>query len=95
MHFRSKKLLNAARDQSCVMCGSHGTTVAAHANYVEYGKGRGIKAPDCLVAFLCSTCHYSLDQGPMSKAEKWEMWHRAFVRTIVRLFDQGIVQVRK
>lgn len=50
MSFRSKKLLDSARDQPCVLCGSKGTTVAAHANSVALGKGVGIKAPDYYTA---------------------------------------------
>jgi hypothetical protein len=53
MSYRSQKLLKAARDQACAICGSVGTTVAAHSNLVEHGKGIGIKAPDCLIAWLC------------------------------------------
>lgn len=96
MHFRSKKLLRSAEGQACVICGSVGTTVAAHANFVEYGKGKGIKCPDSLVAWLCAGCHFQLDSGNvMTKSEKWEMWHRAFARTVVKLFEQGIVEVKK
>jgi hypothetical protein len=72
-----------------------GTTVSAHANFVEYGKGRGIKAPDYFVAWLCYACHYNLDHGTIwSKQEKWEMWHRAYARTVEQWFKLGLVVVK-
>ena len=69
MHFRSKKLMRSAEGQSCVLCGVVGLTVAAHANYVEYGKGKGIKCPDCLICFVCDLCHALIDgrAGNLSK----------------------------
>ena len=95
MSFRSPKLLKAARDQACVLCGRTGTTVAAHCNMTEHGKGIGIKAPDCLVAFLCMDCHREIDSGyRFTRDEKREMWYRAFARTVVQWFEQNIVIVK-
>ena len=96
MSFRSPKLLKAARDQACVLCGSVGSTVAAHCNLTEHGKGVGIKCPDSLTAWLCSGCHALIDGrwGYLSKDEKREQWYRAFARTVVQLFEQGIVVVK-
>lgn len=96
MSFRSPKLLKAAKDQACVLCGRRGSTVSAHCNMTEHGKGIGIKAPDCLIAFLCTTCHSSIDghSGRLTRDEKREMWYRAFARTVVQWFEQGIVVVK-
>lgn len=95
MMFRSKKLLVACRELPCQHCGrSDGTVCAAHANWLQYGKGRSIKAHDCYVAALCSTCHAELDQGSkMDRAERLEMWRRAFERTIYELFQRGLITV--
>ena len=96
MTYRSPKLLKAAKDQECVLCGRIGSTVSAHCNMPEHGKGIGIKAPDCLVAWACAECHKMMDghAGRLSKEEKREMWYRAFARTVVQLFEQGIVIVK-
>ena len=62
--YRNRKLLDLARDQRCVMCHAEdGTVVAAHSNREEHGKGMGIKAHDCMSAWLCAMCHNHYDQG--------------------------------
>lgn len=95
MSYRSQKLLDAARDQACVICGSVGTTVPAHANSVALGKGTGIKAPDFYHAHMCSVCHdlYDGRRGTLTKEEKDGMWMTAYLRTVKRWFEQGIVKV--
>ena len=41
MTYRNKKLTELACGQSCVECGANdGTTVWAHSNLMEHGKGR-------------------------------------------------------
>lgn len=94
-HFRSKKLLDSAAGRSCVICGSLGTTVAAHANSVALGKGTGIKAPDFFAVHLCTVCHSLYDGriGKLTKREKEDLWHTAFVRTVARWFNEDIVTV--
>ena len=96
MSFRSPKLLASAEGQPCVICGQRGTTVAAHANRVSLGKGVGIKCPDMYVADLCVTCHAFVDgrSGKLTKAEKWDMWVTAYLRTVKRWFDEGVVVVK-
>lgn len=96
MSYRSRKLLDAARGQSCVLCGAVGTTVACHANSVALGKGTGIKAPDYFTAHFCQGCHdlYDGRKGKLTKEEKRDMWITGFIWTIKRLFDQGIVVVK-
>jgi hypothetical protein len=94
MRFRSKKLTDSAENQPCVLCGNTGTTVSAHANSVALGKGTGIKAPDYYTAWLCHKCHYDIDDSnKFSRKEKEEMWLRAYVRTVARWFELGIVRV--
>lgn len=95
MTFRSKALLDAARDApECMGCGKHndGTVVAAHSNRLTDGKGRGIKAADYRVAYLCHNCHSEIDQGAhMSRAERIEAWEEAHRKTIGWLFESGKV----
>jgi hypothetical protein len=97
MSYRNKKLLNAARDQACQLCGRNdGTTVAAHVRSVQLGSGTSIKAPDCLTAWLCHECHDGVDgrRGNLNKEERERIWFVAFAKTVVQWFEQGIVEVR-
>lgn len=97
MTFRSPKLLRSAHGQSCANCeANNGTTVAAHANSVAHGKGIGIKCPDFLAADLCDVCHALVDGrlGKLTKEEKWELWIKAYLKTVKRWFESGTVVVK-
>lgn len=95
MAFRNAKLLKLARDQGCVMCGAKdGTTVCAHSNMGEHGKGMGIKAHDGMTAWLCLECHFEYDQGGgMTKEERGEFIKTAICRTYMQLWNQGLIEV--
>lgn len=95
-HYRSRKLLDAARDcPQCMSCGkySDGTIVAAHSNQSQDGKGAGIKADDFRVAFVCMTCHTEIDQGGKPRHERIAQWEAAHRATIGYLFKSGVVKV--
>ncbi len=94
MTYRNAKLLRAAKDRACVLCASEGTTVAAHSNALEHGRGYGHKSPDFYVCYVCQTCHDTIDgrRGGLSRDEKREMWNRAFARTVAIWFEEGIVK---
>lgn len=92
--FRSRKLLDLARDQPCSLCGREdGTTVAAHANWSDYGKGAMRKADDCFIAFLCAPCHAVVDQGPDDYERKRFIWEQAHRNTMLSLWKQGRIKV--
>lgn len=82
-YVRSPKLLKAVRQLSCQSCGrDDGTIVPAHTNWGG-GKGRGIKADDNLIAALCYTCHYEVDQGSLlNKEQRKYLWVTAHYRTV-------------
>ena len=95
MNYRNKKLLEAARE--CPICcgcsrSNDGTVVAAHSNQLRDGKGRGLKAHDFRIAFLCHDCHNVVDCGPDSYESKLEFWEGAHRNTIAYLFLAGIVK---
>jgi len=100
-NFRSKKLTDSARDQSCTNCYTEDRTiVAAHSNWPEHGKGGSMKASDEFTADLCHKCHAWLDQGTgldptgtYDETEKKEMWRKAFDRTLHRRVLTGILKV--
>lgn len=94
---RFPKLLAAARDAPCAFCMKNdGTTVAAHVNSAALGKGTGIKAPDCLHARACQSCHdlYDGRKPGWSKEERCERFALAYMRTVLAWFQEGIVQVK-
>lgn len=91
--YRDKNLLALAKDQPCLLnltslClwDEGKTTVAAHSNLMEHGKGRGLKAEDCYTVWACFPCHHQLDQGKMEYEDK----ERAFWNAFQRQVDQWI-----
>lgn len=58
---RSQKRLNEIRKLPCIKCGSS-PSQAAHSNFGEHGKGKGIKADDKYTIPLCHSCHQWFDQ---------------------------------
>ena len=97
MNYRNRALLDLARDAPCMGCGKQdGTTVAAHSNWREHGKGMSVKAHDCFVAFLCFVCHAALDQGKeMSRDQRYETWLMAHFKTMLYLWQKELIGVRK
>ena len=86
-YVRSQKLLKLVAGLSCQSCGNG--VQADHSNWGG-GKGRGIKADDNLVAALCQTCHYEIDQGKdLSKEERQRKWVEAHIGTVLLLCRQG------
>jgi len=94
MTYVSQKLRKAAEGRPCVLCGSVGTTVAAHSNSLAHGRGFAHKCPDYYTAYLCQRCHDEVDGrvGGLSKEEKREKWLSAFVRTVAVWFEEGIIK---
>lgn len=81
-YVRDRKYLQRVAELPCQHCGVEGQTQAAHSNWAEHGKGRGIKASDEFTAALCYVCHAELDQGKnLSKAQRREMWSKAYEKT--------------
>ena len=98
MIYRNKKLLDFAKfSPCCFACGrfNDGTVVAAHSHQSRDGKGKGIKAHDFRVAYLCHDCHMEIDQGSrLSKAERVEAWEEAHRKTVEWWFLSGILGVK-
>ena len=100
--YESKKLTNSAKGKPCQNCGlENETTVSAHANWSEYGKGGGLKAHDWAIAWLCHDCHTWLDKpatlydatGLYLTTEAQDMWQSAHVKTLTILFNEGVLKV--
>jgi hypothetical protein len=97
MMYRNKKLLELANAiPTCTGCGAFNVDniVAAHSNQLRDGKGRGIKSHDFRIAYLCSTCHYTIDQGPtLSREERLEFFEEAMRKTHDWLWLNGHLKV--
>lgn len=78
-------------------CGKHndGTIVAAHSNQLRDGKGKGIKAHDFRIAYLCYGCHYEIDQGStLTKEQRQILWEEAHRKTIEWLFLNDHIKIK-
>lgn len=84
---RDKKYRDSAKDRSCMVCGSMGTTVLCHIN-IAGNFGRGLKASDDQSLFLCQGHHYAMDSStdradwilrniflPMRTRKYWDWKH--------------------
>jgi hypothetical protein len=88
--YRDADLLKLAQGQKCLLechpycLGDEGsTTVAAHSNQLIHGKGRGLKADDCMTVWACHRCHEYLDSGDfLSKKEKAKLFDNSWYRQV-------------
>ena len=94
--YRNNKLLKLAQQSPCQICGIEDETiVAAHSNQLRDGKGRGLKAHDYRIAYLCHQCHTTIDQSnKLTKQQKEYEWEEAHRKTIGWLFEKGFIDVR-
>lgn len=86
---RNPHVLAMARGKPCMFlwmfdCERSGgtTTVAAHENSHESGKGGARKADDHRSVWACMACHSAYDQGMAIAAEKKQAFARAMKRQI-------------
>ena len=90
MTYRDPDLLRLAQGEKCLLnCHPYclddegSTTVAAHSNQLIHGKGRGLKADDCMTVWACHRCHEYLDTGDyMSKQEKKKLFDKAWFKQV-------------
>lgn len=83
-------MMNVA-DLPCQNCYIEGQTQAAHSNWAEHGKGRGIKASDEYTAALCQTCHTELDSGTrLNKEQRRDLWQMAYQKTVNKLVEKNL-----
>lgn len=87
--YRDPDLLKLAQGQKCLLnvhpyCDDDfgDTVVACHSNELVHGKGRGIKADDCMSVWGCYKCHTWLDTGPASKKEKAKIFDTAWYKQV-------------
>ncbi|WP_033134631.1 DUF968 domain-containing protein [Acinetobacter sp. MN12] len=71
---RDAKRLAAIRKLPCIRCGLPAPSQAAHSNFGEHGKGKGIKADDRYTIPLCHSCHSDFDQYKTMGREESKEW---------------------
>lgn len=84
MNNRDKQRLERIRALSCCCgCGRSAPSDAAHSNFSEHGKGRGIKADDKYTIPLARPCHYAFDnyQMGMNRQESLEWFMQKWRET--------------
>ncbi|HAV5548726.1 MULTISPECIES: hypothetical protein [Acinetobacter] len=81
---RSTKRLNVIRALPCVRCG-YPHSQAAHSNFSEHGKGRGIKADDQYTIPLCAICHADFDQYKTMGREESKEWFAKMLKKTERM----------
>lgn len=70
---RDHKRLAAIRELPCIKCGQS-PSQAAHSNFGEHGKGKGIKADDKYTIPLCYICHRWFDGYFQLTREQSKEW---------------------
>jgi hypothetical protein len=95
---KATKIRKSARGEQCQVriygvCNHNpDTTVLAHLN----GGGMGMKQPDYLGAYACSSCHAWLDGGyaqkGYSRAQRDLAHMEAILRTLQRLFEKNLLK---
>ena len=65
MNNRNPKRLDAIRSLPCCQCGASPRSQAAHSNFGQHGKGKGVKADDRYTLPMCHKCHGRLDKYEM------------------------------
>ena len=98
---RMPKLRAAARGAECMMnvprvCNhDNTTTVLAHSNAANSGRGTGYKGNDWLAVSMCANCHSWYDQRstdfPVVKFRRQELFDEAWVRQVRWWLEQGLL----
>jgi len=98
--YRNKKITLSARGEDCELqfdgcINDTETTMWVHSDYLEDGKGRGIKADDIFGCVGCHHCH-SIYSGVIPSIychdELRDRFHMAMKRSIRKLLDRGIIK---
>lgn len=98
MNYRNRALLDLAYQLECTaqipgVC-EGGPGEPMHSNQARHGKGGALKAHDVFFASGCRACHRELDQGhKFNREEKFAIWQTAHERTMLQIFDLGLVKV--
>lgn len=97
--YKSKRLTDLARHVPCMFVFAHkcvGDRMACHANWLQWGKAVGMKAPDWAWASGCLTAHDAID-NKLNKTLSMEVreaeWMMAYVSTWNYIYENRLVRV--
>lgn len=91
------KVLEHARGQDCTVrhwqqCNNR-NVVAAHYNWADGGKGKGVKTHDFFTCFACEGCHSWMDNAAAASVDERKLWwHRGHLRTLYILVRDGVLK---
>jgi hypothetical protein len=99
--YENRRLLDLAHTAPCFACFPHQCTqhlgcVPAHANWLAFGKGVGLKAHDWAFAAMCGPAHDIIDRrvpSDMDEAMLQQEWMRAFISTQDHLWANRLLRV--
>lgn len=83
---RDLKRLAAIRKLPCIKCGQS-PSQAAHSNFGEHGKGKGIKADDKYTIPLCHICHRWFDGYFQLTREQSKEWFAKMLEKTERMLN--------
>lgn len=91
----SKVLRNSARGEDCTLILSQcrnrtETVILAHSDFIEHGKGIGLKGSDDEAMYCCFECHSAWHLLDIPEEERRELYERAKTRTHGRMRDKGL-----
>ena len=86
---RNNQRLIDIRKLPCVKCGYPAPSQAAHSNFAEHGKGRGIKADDNFTIPLCHICHRWFDTYESMNRQKSKDWFMQMLDKTNRMLNIG------
>ncbi|WP_202741497.1 DUF968 domain-containing protein [Acinetobacter sp. 'aerobic (ED)'] len=83
---RDANRLAAIRKLPCIRCGAR-PSQAAHSNFGEHGKGKGIKADDKYTIPLCHVCHRWFDGYFQLTREQSKEWFAKMLEKTERMLN--------
>jgi len=99
-NYRNKKITLSARGEDCQFqlegCSNDTETVVwVHSDYLEDGKGRGLKSHDIFGLYGCYHCHMCYSRvipSDYSDDELRDLFHRGMKRSIIIVLNKGIIK---
>ncbi|WP_323842530.1 MULTISPECIES: hypothetical protein [unclassified Moraxella] len=82
------KRLEKLRALPCCQCNAPPPSHACHANWQEFGKGKGIKASDAYTIPLCHRCHRELDTYQGRNREQAKAWFLRKLDFVNKVLDE-------
>jgi len=103
MTYRNRALLDLAHEMPCMVkmlhnCNAHLGCHPMHADWQEWGRGHGHRAPDWAFAAGCGNAHQMLGKnigGGMPQEERKAEWLRAFISTQNYLWKTGLLRINR